>query len=247
MIILPHQRKSFRGWNPGRLGSSVVLAWSEGTSFASPDGASISTWDDFSGNSRTYTQSYSPMQPTQQTVNGVRVARFDAVDDGMVGAIDLRTNNFTIVICYRCVTTSSILRRALNGGSQNWLLGPYSGRYQYYDGRGFITSGPSITTNFVIHSVSQFSSSTPDSSHWLNGALAGSVTYAGITESLVPTTINLGAVGVYAEPLDGDVYGIIILAGTSIENRQKCEGYLAWKVGIASSLDANHPYKSSPP
>ena len=29
--------------------------------------------------------------------------------------------------------------------------------------------------------------------------------------------------------------------------RQKCEGYLSWKWGIESKLDASHPYKSAPP
>lgn len=237
---------SSTAWTPAQLGSSVVYAWAEGSSLVSADGTAINPWTDLSGNSRNWTQSTSSKQPTEQTVGSVRVARFDSVDDGMTGAVSVSTNNFTVVACYRYATTSSAYRRALSGGV-NWLVGPYVGFYWYYDGRGYPTAGPAPTTNFVVHSVSQFASSTPDSSYWVNGALIGSLTHAGATESIPPTTINLAAEGLVKEALNGDIYGIIVLAGVDTTNRQKCEGYLAWKVGIQSSLDASHPYKSSPP
>lgn len=240
------QGQQTSAWTPASLGSSVVYAWAEGSSLVAADGTAINPWTDLSGNSRNWSQSTSSKQPTEQTLGSVRVARFDSVDDGMTGAVSVSTNNFTVVACYRYATTSSAFRRALNGGV-NWLTGPYSGTYQFYDGRSFATAGPSVTTNFVVHSLSQFAASTPDASHWVNGTLAGSITHAGATESIPPTTINLAGTGAFAEPLNGDFYGIIVLAGTDTTNRQKCEGYLAWKVGIASSLDASHPYKSSPP
>jgi hypothetical protein len=31
------------------------------------------------------------------------------------------------------------------------------------------------------------------------------------------------------------------------DNRQKLEGYLAWKWGMVPNLPVDHPYKTSPP
>ena len=33
----------------------------------------------------------------------------------------------------------------------------------------------------------------------------------------------------------------------STEDRQKLEGYLAWKWGLEANLPAGHPYESTPP
>ncbi len=40
---------------------------------------------------------------------------------------------------------------------------------------------------------------------------------------------------------------LITNAKESVANRQKVEGYLAWKWGLTGNLSASHPYKSSPP
>jgi hypothetical protein len=165
----------------------------------------------------------------------------------MLGTVNLAANGFTIVAAYRPASTALLNRRAVQGNTVNWLMGPYQGTYRVYDGRGFLPNGPSITTNFAIHTVSQFVGSTPDTTHWVNGASAGSVTHAGAVESIAPGLLNLGASGAYSEPLNADFYGLIVINGTNTLQRQQAEGYLAWKVGIQSSLDASHPYRNSRP
>jgi hypothetical protein len=48
-----------------------------------------------------------------------------------------------------------------------------------------------------------------------------------------------------------DMAELIILKGTDAANatmlRQKAEGYLAWKYGLAANLPADHPYKNGAP
>ena len=39
----------------------------------------------------------------------------------------------------------------------------------------------------------------------------------------------------------------ILLFGASTENRERIEGYLAWKWGIVGKLPSNHPYKPQKP
>jgi hypothetical protein len=186
MVILGHRRKHHSmTWTPLALGPAL-LAWAEGHSFAAVDGTPIDSWPDLSGNGRNWTQGNVTLQPTQQTHGGVRVARFDATNDGMLGSVNLTTNNFTLVAAYRVASTASVFRRAVQGNTRNWLMGPYGGTYRIFDGRNFLPFGPSLTTGFVIHSVSQFAASTPDATHWVNGTVAGSINHPGTPESLSP-------------------------------------------------------------
>ena len=47
---------------------------------------------------------------------------------------------------------------------------------------------------------------------------------------------------------DGPIAEIVIVASElSTEDRQKTEGYLAWKWGLEGDLPVDHPYKNSPP
>lgn len=242
MVIAPHRRKHHARWTPAALGPSL-LAWAEGTSFTSADGTEISTWPDLSGNEKHWTQATQSRRPTQQTQNGIRVARFDAVDDGMVGSLVISANPFTLVAAYRAASTAWAFRRAVQGGTNNWLIGPYQSFYRYYDGSGFVTSSVAATTDFVIHSVSQQTSPSNRVSHWVNGTLSGELSRSG----LAPGAVCLGASGVWLEPLNGDFYGLVAISGSSAQSRQLAEGYLAWALGIQTSLEASHPYRTTPP
>jgi hypothetical protein len=62
--------------------------------------------------------------------------------------------------------------------------------------------------------------------------------------------LQIGAIGTGVDSLTflGDYCELIIYKGLlSDADRQKVEGYLAWKWGTVSSLDINHPYKNNPP
>jgi hypothetical protein len=57
---------------------------------------------------------------------------------------------------------------------------------------------------------------------------------------------------IYSDPgtdhMTGGLYEIMNFTSTLVTaDRQKVEGYLAWKYGVASNLPVSHPYKSSPP
>ena len=52
----------------------------------------------------------------------------------------------------------------------------------------------------------------------------------------------------YAHATDGMIGEVVIVDGElSTEDRQKMEGYLAWKWGQVSKLPAAHPYKNAAP
>jgi hypothetical protein len=65
----------------------------------------------------------------------------------------------------------------------------------------------------------------------------------GVTGSILSWLSDPGT-----DHMNGGLYEIMNFTSTLVTaDRQKVEGYLAWKYGVASNLPAGHPYKSSPP
>jgi hypothetical protein len=86
----------------------------------------------------------------------------------------------------------------------------------------------------------------------VNGAnLKGNNTASEAIRNIDSTqNLQIGAIGtgVNFGTFLGDYCELIIYKGLlSDADRQKVEGYLAWKWGTVSSLDINHPYKNNPP
>ena len=80
-----------------------------------------------------------------------------------------------------------------------------------------------------------------------NATLEGSVGQTGTVSAMSGggTIGNVVGQGI----LSGTIFEIIFILDTTITtiNRNKLEGYLAWKWGIQSYLPAGHPYLSAPP
>lgn len=70
------------------------------------------------------------------------------------------------------------------------------------------------------------------------------------TMQTIPSTITNATIG-YQPPsysLDGKISEIILFnTALTTADRQKVEGYLAWKWGLVSKLDVSHPYYDNPP
>lgn len=74
------------------------------------------------------------------------------------------------------------------------------------------------------------------------------------TDSVVPTSssptyaLQIGATGNNIFPLVGSIVELVIVPGTiSDANRQRMEGYMAWRGGFPLSLPSDHPYRSAAP
>lgn len=63
------------------------------------------------------------------------------------------------------------------------------------------------------------------------------------------TRLTLGAQSGEVNGLNGQIGEFIVVqqAGMSLEDKQKLEGYTAWKWGLVSDLPGGHPYKSAAP
>ena len=130
-------------------------------------------------------------------------------------------------------------------GDGNTLYGYWGGNKKQWYMEGWL-SGPfgyaSDTAWDVISIVRQ--SSGACEMYW-NGSLQASSGSSGAGYQQM--YINTG--GQYGnEHSDAQVAEMLVYnTAASTLNRQKCEGYLAWKWGLQANLPSGHPYKSAAP
>ena len=115
------------------------------------------------------------------------------------------------------------------------------------------TTRASVSDKFIIE-VGQFKWSEGKASHWTNGTqdlTDSAFLTAGNTSNTASSGFGIFATnssGVEAMPDGGEIAEIICIDGILSEtNRQKIEGYLAWKWGLFESLPNDHPYRFKGP
>ena len=87
---------------------------------------------------------------------------------------------------------------------------------------------------------------------WIDGVGSGATATGQGSGSTSNTDSNESTLGgtnsVSSQNITGDIAELICVQGIlSTSDRQKVEGYLAWKWGLVANLDAGHPYKSAAP
>jgi hypothetical protein len=81
-----------------------------------------------------------------------------------------------------------------------------------------------------------------------NGSLIGSISNANLSSTVTTLTQKLLIGSGKANGYDGYIAEFIIYKrALSLFERQRIEGYLAWKWGLQSNLPSNHPYKNNAP
>lgn len=139
-----------------------LVLWLKADSLALADGAEITSWPDSSAAGNDFVDSTIALVigPQFQTneLNGLPVARFTIGGApawaGMEGASSLvLAHPYTIFYVARPRDALNATMRIVQSGSGNWLMGPYSGTWQWFSG-GFATAGPSaLDGNAIIHAV----------------------------------------------------------------------------------------------
>lgn len=242
-------------WTPSELGASL-LGWYKADSITGlSDGGRISTWSDSSGNSRNYSQTDNTRKPVYKTniQNSLPIVRCDDTYwlDGPTPFIH-PNGNATIagVVKSGNFTTGYIIN---DGSTFDYYAMRYGNNTVYieynYDS-GYVSgsaSAPSVdTTKFQIHLVNDTGSAVSASVNGSSLSSPASYSPRGSLPSPVSSRMFLRAATV-SNAWRGDVGEIVVCSVLSESDRQKLEGYLAHRWGIASDLASGHPYKNNPP
>jgi hypothetical protein len=265
-----------RLWMPNRLGASLAL-WLDAadTSTVILNGSTVSQWADKSGNGRNASQGTAAIQPTYLATgfNGRPTLQTDGSDFLSFGVTSLGRNVSGITCALVGVhpvgqtfisnATEIFISIGSVATTTRFLTTPNpsvstGGRYaiagRRLDSDAFTTASSSTDSlanrgNSWIR-IAQRAYSDGVANHWTNGTqdLTNAVIQAAGNTSNTDALAASIFTGVGSMP-NGTQLSEIVLTHSTMTNddRQKLEGYLAHKWGVATDLPANHPYKIVPP
>ncbi len=233
-------------WTPAELGESLVL-WLDASDASSVilNGSKVVQWSDKSGQGNNAVQAAASLQPTYslEGLNGKNIITFDGVSDGfqLDSPVALPRDMVSVSqgrgYLYAADNPVDRLLYLVDGTTIFWNdQGP----------QGRTIAGRNATDTFIEHysldssgAVEIFidgtSKFTKANATWANGNAFN--------------RIGLKYTGTTGQPTwDGTMAEIVgtneVLSSTK---RQKLEGYLAHRWGLAANLPSSHPYKDAPP
>lgn len=238
-----HKRNGINGagvavsvmWTPAELGAQLVGWWDAADATTITLATGVSAITDKSGNSRTFAQATAADQPAliANAQNGLSVMRFDGNGDFLQTAN--RVTIRTLILLARWTNTSGDYRHIWDRFTASL--------YGWHGDSASSGNLLSIYTSPLIRSGNKY----------INGTLTTGLLnrYTNWTIHEFETTGNIdpnqtGREG--GRDFFGDYAEIIYLnIIPSTTDRQKIEGYLAWKWNLVASLPAGHPYKNGAP
>jgi hypothetical protein len=246
-------------WTPAYLGASLAL-WldAEDTDSITLNGSNVAQWSDKSGNDRHATQATAANQPTYtaSAYAGKPALTFDGVNNNLEVNYNYSGDKATIY---------AVVSRLGGGSTEQWVFSSYGGVYgtplvapMWTTAPGndwatystaFLSNGAELPTDgtpFALGLASDISGSVLDA--FTNGTRSAQhATGARYTEGGARNFIGAEVNG-NSRFLSGRISEIIQTETVlSTTDRQKLEGYLAWKWGLEASLPAGHPFRNSPP
>jgi hypothetical protein len=237
-------------WTPNELGSTAVAVWldaDDATTFSYSSGALVSMWGDRSGNGRDFTNDTTSEQPERvgNVQNSRAVVRFttDRLRAATSGVTALGYR-YVIVLKFATVGTGTKQRIvAQSSGTENGHL-EINNRFVLYSQPSVYEIGTPDTNWRILMPLFDGSSSQ----FWLDGSLIGTT---GITGTDYPSQFCIGGFPTgtsVGEWLYGDMAELLVINGElTTADRQRVEGYLAHKWGLAANLPSGHPYMNTAP
>lgn len=247
-------------WTPPNLTTTGWYDASDALSITQ-SGNSVSQWADKSGNALHLAQGTADLRPKTgiNTINGLTTVKFDGSNDTLVttGNPFAPTIQDAFVIAVHRIDSTTVNGTlfSLSGSATNsarWQAhAPYGGGTLYFDTGGASAGTTRVTTSYGVtpgnNVLVGFQGSTTDGVQRVmkNGSLLIGDATGHSVGTVGNITVGSSAGTQYQNTSIGE---FIIIKGTiTTENRQKLEGYLAHKWGLAASLPVDHPYQSSAP
>jgi hypothetical protein len=261
VIINSHNFTPATPFSPLDVGVSLWLDASDastlydattGGSLVAADGL-VARWEDKSGNANHATQGTSGLRPTRKTAiqNALDILRFDG-GDHLAGAANATSGNPKTVVglCKSSNATGGVLWCSRTSGrafiARPWRIGGIS----YISGDvtiSNVTTPLDITTPMQSFFLQSWRSPSGLAIEYRANGAAQS-TSGTILSDTGATGYRVGIASTLILPWPGDIAELCVIdAYATTADVEKLEGYLAWKWGTVSALDASHPYKSVAP
>lgn len=234
-------------WTPAVISTALWLDAAD-SSTLTLDSGSVSQWSDKSGNGRHATRS-STTRPTlsDNTLNGLDEIAFNGSSQYMdiTNGMPLSTNMTVFEVFRR--SSSGIISMSLGGtvvSSPPYAVQWWTDNVAYsaLSTTEFSTHGTASTATGVF--ITSLLRNDSNVTLWRGGSMVG-------TAQTAPTLTcaSFGYVGRRGSNYhNGRIAEIIVISSAlSTDDRQKIEGYLAHKWGLADSIPADHPYKFAAP
>jgi hypothetical protein len=244
-------------WTPAQITTALWLDAAD-SSTITLNGSTVSQWSDKSGNTRDFSQATAANQPAYSTnaLNGKNVINFVSVDSltrsSAIPFNDLGNNSLYIVGNRtgraNSYSVSLIIMRAVQR-SRNILFefGPNNaGKWGTYTNADTPSPLGTVNANYKICEMIA-DQATNTYLFYQDGTSQGSNGSVNANTPVFTTTSYIGN-DLNNSWLDGNVAEIIFCdEKNSDADRQRIEGYLAWKWGLTANLPNDHPFKVSPP
>lgn len=230
-----------RQWTPAQLSTALWLDAADASTITL-NGSTVSQWNDKSGNARNAVQAIAAYQPlySATAINNKPAVVTDGVDDALfVNSWGVVSQPFTrafvfnpvaVVAAKDYINSANIDVPSANASSTGDFSPNTTQMSQY---AGTVANAVTIAANLNYIRVSEFSA--PSSRVYMNGVVTGPADSGANTSNGV-------CIGGYSTTGSGASLGssnvrfgeVLIIPGVlSTDNRQKLEGYLAWKWGGA--------------
>jgi len=233
-------------WLPSSLGGNLIywLDADEASTLTTSSGA-VSQWNDRSSSVRHMKQTDATRRPSTSTFSGTSRGSvlFDGTSDYLTGG----TSGLTIPLCvlaaidYASFTSSPYL--ICTGNNRMVVQALSTGPWRMFNAvsmdRGARTTDPVVLACLFNSTSSEL---------WVNGTKQGATGNTGTGNPSLATLLYLGAAYNNTSYSNADVGEVLVVSGAiATADREKAEGYLAWKWGMQANLPSAHPYKTSAP
>lgn len=248
-------------WTPADSANTVIWLDASDASTLTLSGTSVTQWDNKADSGATaYSQGTASKQPTYNSTDD-RV-EFDGSTDIMYSGTRF---GLPAAPAYNCVylaewpngTLNSIMRTMTIGqyvGSMSWAVGSQQTSFRFNNGNERFNNVSNNTK--TLQSFTQpLNGNHGSGDYYLNGTIQTATASGGTSNLRTDTTAesalgggdNLSSGASEVDLSNIKLYELVWLDSNDTDERQRVEGYIAWKWGVEGNLPVSHPYYSGAP
>lgn len=238
--LIAYSGAAKRRWTPAQITTALWLDAAD-TSTITLNGSTVSQWDDKSGNARNATQATAANQPTYNATGilGKPSLSFDGADDSLGISAWSSSPPYAVFVVLKKNNAAQAswngVFTMLQSGNNVFWMGQNSGTATNARmGNANLAEDLDITGFFQldvpnVHAAVQ--SGTYELTAWRTGNQLGSRALTNIGQASRSLTLGRSTI----TTINGFISEVVMVSETalSVSDRQKIEGYLAWKWGGA--------------